>query len=94
MDQEIKTIEKKDTWELTDLPSRSKKIGVKWIYHIDIPNKQITSSIFFFFLQNNIKIVTKNRKIKSYGLHSFKMHKNSLANHNISKISDIDSPMC
>jgi hypothetical protein len=32
MDQEIESIEKNDTWELTDLPSGGKKIGVKWIY--------------------------------------------------------------
>ncbi|GAU31045.1 hypothetical protein TSUD_214810 [Trifolium subterraneum] len=32
MDQEIESIEKNDTWELTDLPNGSKKIGVKWIY--------------------------------------------------------------
>jgi hypothetical protein len=32
MDQEIESIEKNDTWELTDLPSGSKKIGVRWIY--------------------------------------------------------------
>lgn len=32
MDQEIKAIEKNDTWELVDLPAGSRKIGVKWIY--------------------------------------------------------------
>ncbi|PNY02870.1 copia-type polyprotein [Trifolium pratense] len=32
MDQEILSIEKNDTWELFDLPTRSKKICVKWIY--------------------------------------------------------------
>jgi hypothetical protein len=32
MDQEIASIEKNDTWELTELPAQSKKIGVKWIY--------------------------------------------------------------
>lgn len=32
MDQEIESIERNDTWELTDLPKGSKKIGVKWIY--------------------------------------------------------------
>ncbi|KAM7488108.1 hypothetical protein LguiB_025592 [Lonicera macranthoides] len=32
MDSEIESIEKNSTWELTDLPSRGKKIGVKWVY--------------------------------------------------------------
>nr|DAD39485.1 TPA_asm: hypothetical protein HUJ06_013808 [Nelumbo nucifera] len=32
MDSEIKSIEKNDTWVLTDLPAGAKKIGVKWIY--------------------------------------------------------------
>ncbi|GAU31024.1 hypothetical protein TSUD_214600 [Trifolium subterraneum] len=32
MDQEIKSIEKNDTWELVTLPARAKKIGVKWVY--------------------------------------------------------------
>ena len=32
MDQEIESIEKNDTWYLTDLPSEAKKIGVKWIF--------------------------------------------------------------
>jgi hypothetical protein len=34
MDSEIEAIEKNETWELTDLPSDAKKIGVKWIYKI------------------------------------------------------------
>jgi hypothetical protein len=33
MDQEIESIEKNDTWELTSLPKRVKKIGV----HMNIP---------------------------------------------------------
>lgn len=32
MDSEIKTIEKNQTWKLTELPAGAKKIGVKWIY--------------------------------------------------------------
>lgn len=32
MNAEMESIEKNDTWELTDLPSGVKKIGVKWIY--------------------------------------------------------------
>jgi hypothetical protein len=32
MDQEIESIEKNNTWDLTSLPSVAKKIGVKWIY--------------------------------------------------------------
>lgn len=32
MDVEIASIVKNDTWELTELPAGSKKIGVKWIY--------------------------------------------------------------
>jgi len=32
MDQEIEAIENNDTCELSELPSGSKKMGVKWIY--------------------------------------------------------------
>lgn len=32
MDQEMKAIEKNNTWRLTDLPHGAKKIGVKWVY--------------------------------------------------------------
>ena len=32
MDEEIKSIEKKKTWELTTLPKGRKSIRVKWIY--------------------------------------------------------------
>ena len=32
MDAEIEAIERNDTWELTDLPTEAKKVGVKWVY--------------------------------------------------------------
>nr|GEY21358.1 retrovirus-related Pol polyprotein from transposon TNT 1-94 [Tanacetum cinerariifolium] len=32
MEEEIKSIEKNDTWELTTLPKNQKSIGVKWVY--------------------------------------------------------------
>nr|GEZ45107.1 copia-type polyprotein [Tanacetum cinerariifolium] len=32
MEDEIKSIEKNDTWELTTLPKGQKAIGVKWVY--------------------------------------------------------------
>ena len=32
MDEEIKAIEKNETWELADLPKGKKTIGVKWVY--------------------------------------------------------------
>ena len=32
MDEEIRAIEKNDTWELTSLPKGQKAIGVKWVY--------------------------------------------------------------
>ncbi|KAE8690159.1 Detected protein of unknown function [Hibiscus syriacus] len=32
MDEEISSIERNDTWELTELPKGHKKIGVKWVY--------------------------------------------------------------
>ena len=32
MDMEIKAIKRNNTWELTDLPTGAKKIGVKWVY--------------------------------------------------------------
>jgi len=34
MDQEIKMIEKNDTWELTDKPEDKDIIGLKWVYKI------------------------------------------------------------
>ncbi|MCH92472.1 retrovirus-related pol polyprotein from transposon tnt 1-94 [Trifolium medium] len=39
MDQEIESIEKNDTWELTVLPPGVKKIGVKWIYKTKLNEK-------------------------------------------------------
>lgn len=32
MDSEIEAIKKNDTWELTELPTGGKKIGIKWVY--------------------------------------------------------------
>ena len=32
MDEKITSIEKNDTWELTNLPKNKKTIGVKWVY--------------------------------------------------------------
>ena len=32
IDEEIKSIEKNNTWELTTLPRGQKAIGVKWVY--------------------------------------------------------------
>ena len=32
MDDEIKAIEKNDTWKLTTLPKGHKPIGIKWVY--------------------------------------------------------------
>ena len=32
MDEEIKSIEKNDTWERVSLPKGHKAIGVKWVY--------------------------------------------------------------
>ena len=32
MDQEIRSIEKNDTWKLVSLPKGHKAIGVKWVY--------------------------------------------------------------
>jgi len=39
MDREIDAIEKNNTWELTNLPSEAKKIGVKWIYKTKLNEK-------------------------------------------------------
>lgn len=39
MDQEIDSIEKNNTWNLTCLPSGAKKIGVKWIYKTKLNEK-------------------------------------------------------
>ena len=32
MDAEMESIQKNETWSLTELPAGTKKIGVKWIY--------------------------------------------------------------
>jgi Reverse transcriptase (RNA-dependent DNA polymerase) len=32
MDEEMKVVEKNETWEMTDLPKGYKSIGVKWVY--------------------------------------------------------------
>ena len=32
MDEEIRSIEKNNTWELVSLPKEHKCIGVKWVY--------------------------------------------------------------
>ena len=34
MNEEILSIEKNNTWELTTLPIEKKSIGVKWVYRI------------------------------------------------------------
>jgi hypothetical protein len=33
MDEEIKAIEKKNTWELTTILKEQKPIGVKWVFN-------------------------------------------------------------
>ncbi|GKA51423.1 retrovirus-related pol polyprotein from transposon TNT 1-94 [Tanacetum coccineum] len=46
MDEEIKSIEKNDTWKLMTLPKGQKSIGVKWIYKaIKIPWRTSFSNI-------------------------------------------------
>jgi hypothetical protein len=32
MDEKIKSIEKNNTWELTNIPKEQKPIGVKWVF--------------------------------------------------------------
>jgi hypothetical protein len=39
MDDEIHSIERNETWELTDLPRGAKVIGVKWIYKTKLNEK-------------------------------------------------------
>jgi hypothetical protein len=39
MDSEIQAIERKNTWELTELPRGAKVIGVKWIYKTKVNEK-------------------------------------------------------
>ena len=39
MDREIQAIEKKGTWELTELPRGAKKIGVKWVFKTKLNEK-------------------------------------------------------
>jgi hypothetical protein len=39
MDNEIQAIERNNTWELTELPTGAKVIGVKWIYKTKVNEK-------------------------------------------------------
>lgn len=39
MELEIQSIEKAETWELTELPPGAKTIGVKWIYKTKLNEK-------------------------------------------------------
>ncbi|VVA34051.1 Hypothetical predicted protein, partial [Prunus dulcis] len=39
MDNEIKSIEKNQTWELTDLPKGKQTIGVKWVFRTKLNKK-------------------------------------------------------
>lgn len=39
MKQEIKVVEKNNTWKLTELPSGHKAIGLKWLYKLNINTK-------------------------------------------------------
>ncbi|KAL6286215.1 hypothetical protein ACE6H2_010605 [Prunus campanulata] len=39
MDEEIKSIEKNNTWELTELPQGHKTIGVKWVFKTKLNEK-------------------------------------------------------
>lgn len=39
MNNEIKSIEKNQTWELTDLPKGKKTIGVKWVFRTKLNEK-------------------------------------------------------
>jgi hypothetical protein len=39
MNQEIDSIEKKTTWDLTDLPRHKKSIGFKWVYKTKLNEK-------------------------------------------------------
>ncbi|BBN69587.1 hypothetical protein Prudu_1033S000100 [Prunus dulcis] len=39
MDEEIKYIEKNNTWELTELPQGYKTIGVKWVFKTKLNEK-------------------------------------------------------
>jgi len=36
MDEEIKVIEKNETWDLVELPKGHRPIGVKWVYKTKI----------------------------------------------------------
>jgi hypothetical protein len=39
MNQEIDSIEKNKTWDLVDLPSHKRSIGVKWVYKTKLNEK-------------------------------------------------------
>ncbi|KAE8735550.1 Beta-galactosidase 8 isoform 1 [Hibiscus syriacus] len=45
MDEEIKAIEKNDTWELTSLPKGHKAIGVKWVNHQAMKSKGMKTGV-------------------------------------------------
>ncbi|RVW80046.1 Retrovirus-related Pol polyprotein from transposon TNT 1-94 [Vitis vinifera] len=46
MDVEIEAIKRNDTWELTDLPTEAKKVGLKWVYKIKFnENGEVDNSV-------------------------------------------------
>jgi hypothetical protein len=73
MNQEIDSIEKNKTWDLVDLPSHKKSIGVKWVYKTKLNEKgQIEKhkarlvakgfSLHFSLLHNFWKILSRDVK--------------------------------
>ncbi|XP_059627119.1 uncharacterized protein LOC132269916 [Cornus florida] len=54
MDEEITSIERNNTWELTNLPKRQKSIGVKWIYKTKLNGEGKLTSTKFAKLQKDI----------------------------------------
>ena len=58
MEEEIKSITKNDTWELTTLPRGHKEIGIRWVYNVKL--KYVLSQ------DQSVDIFTKPFKLETF----------------------------
>ena len=70
MDQEIRSIEKNDTWKLVSLPKGHKAIAVKWVYKI---KKNAKGEIEIYKTRIVAKGYSQKRQTKFIYLFNFQM---------------------
>nr|GEY02107.1 retrovirus-related Pol polyprotein from transposon TNT 1-94 [Tanacetum cinerariifolium] len=87
LEEEIKTIEKNDTWELTTLLKGQKAIGVKWVYKAKKKAKgeveNLSTLHFLKIVKNSLEVL----KVLKNSLEVLKVLKNSLEVLNVLKNS-------